>query len=299
MIKDMYDNVVESVMIDYHIHPNYSFDAQGSIEEFCEVAIQKGMREIAFTTHVDTDPATNDCFIRVKGEAIDVQSDKWIEDYESTIRSAGQKYAEDGLIVLMGAELDIYPGVCSNLPERFLSTDWDLIIGSMHLIDHLALSKKEDAELIYSRYDLEDLGQLYFSILEETIETSLVNVLGHLDLYRRYGEECFGESINEVWKPHIDTLARRMKKYNVGFEINTSSWRKGQLEPHPSKELIHNLVARGVDVITVGSDAHHPDIIGDGIEKAIALLHNCCSEIPTVFRHGKTHGKYVSPTAER
>lgn len=274
-------------MIDYHIHPDYSIDAKGSIDEYCRAAIQKGLREIAFTTHVDTDPATNDCIISVRGKLVDVRSHVWIEDYENSIRMASEKYSEQGLIVLMGAELDIYPDVTNNLPESFLSTEWDLVIGSMHLIDHLAISKMTDAKEIYSRYDLEDLGNLYYSLLKDTVETSMVNVIGHIDLYRRYGEDYYGEKIHDLWEPHIDALATKMMKYDVGFEINTSSWRKGQREPHPSKELMKSLVGRGVDIVTIGSDAHQPQHVGDGIGRAISLLNECCELTPSTFRKGK------------
>ncbi|MFW9919713.1 MAG: hypothetical protein ACFFED_08950, partial [Candidatus Thorarchaeota archaeon] len=159
--------------------------------------------------------------------------------------------------------------------------------------------KKEDAEVIYSRYTLEEMGNLYFSILQDTVETSMVNVLGHLDLYRRYGEDSYGRPIFDLWKPHIDDLAKKMLKYNVGFEVNTSSWRKGQVEPHPSKDLIQSLVSRGIDTITVGSDAHSPQMIGDGIDNAITLLRDCCNLVPSTFRRGKAYSKFDDMAPER
>lgn len=277
-------------MIDYHIHPEYSIDAQGSIDEFCQAAIRAGLREIAFTTHLDTDPLTNDCIVNVRGKEVDVQSRVWFEDYETSIRNAGDKYADEGLVVLMGAELDIYPDVASNLPEGFLSAGWDLIIGSAHLIDHLAISKKEDAAIIYSRYTAGELGDLYFSTLRDTVQTSLVNVLGHIDLYRRFGEQAYGDEIYELWKPHIIELAQKMNRYGVGFEINTSSWRKGQKEPHPSLEIICALTGNGVRVVTIGSDSHRPEDVGYGTRRAAHVLRDCCNLRPSTFRKGKVNG---------
>jgi histidinol-phosphatase (PHP family) len=270
-------------MFDYHVHSNYSFDAEGSIEDYCKAAVSKGIKEIAFTTHVDTDRETEDCIIRVKGETIDVWSRAWIEDYEQTIRDAADKYRDEGLVVLLGAELDIYPRVIDNLPNGFAETDWDLVIGSVHLINHQALSLKDEAEGIFSRHSVEELGSVYFSILLDTIETSVIDVLGHLDLYRRFGEAFYGPEIHELWKPHIDELANRMKKFDVGFEINTSSWRKGQSEPHPSTNLISALGERGISKITVGSDAHRPDQIGDGIQRATTLLYDLFKIKPRSF----------------
>ncbi|MDF1539989.1 MAG: histidinol-phosphatase [Candidatus Thorarchaeota archaeon] len=274
------------MMFDYHIHPNYSCDAEGSIDDFCQAAIAKGVREIAFTTHLDTDYKAEDCVVRVKEEMIDTHSGVWLEDYENTIRTAAERYLDDDLVVLLGAELDIYPGVIEKLPKGFTDVEWDLIIGSVHLIDHQAISLKEDAEEIFSKHSVEELGETYFSIVLDTIETSMINILGHLDLYRRFGEDFYGPQIHELWKPHTDELANRMKKFNVGFEVNTSSWRKGQHEPLPSINFIKALVERGVDTITVGSDAHSPNDVGADIDRALALLGNCCGIKPSRFRGG-------------
>ena len=274
-------------MFDYHIHPNYSIDAEGGIDDFCRAAITKGVKEIAFTTHLDTDRQTEDCIVRVKDEIIDVRSKVWIEDYEDAIRTAADKYRNENLVVLLGVELDIYPGVIESLPEGFLDVEWDLVIGSVHLIDHQAISLKNEAESIFSKHSVEELGEKYFSILLDTIETSVINILGHLDLYRRFGEDFYGFQIHELWKPHIDELADRMKKYNVGFEINTSSWRKGQQEPLPSSNFIEALVNRGVETITVGSDAHTPNDVGADVDRALNLLWSSCGVQPSRFQKGK------------
>ncbi len=278
-------------MIDYHVHPDYSIDAQGSIDEYCKKAVERGLKEIAFTTHVDTDPETDDCIVSVRGKTIDVRTSRWIEDYEYAIRAAEETYVEQGLTVLMGMELDIYPEVVNNLPESILSAEWDLVIGSMHLIDHLAISKRSDAALIFSRYTLEELGTLYYSTLQDTVETSIINVLGHIDLYRRYGNKFYGEEIDDLWKPYIDTLAEKMKKHDVGFEINTLPWRKGMAQPHPSPHLIEMLTGKGIKTVTLGSDSHFPEDIGSDIVKAARMLDERCGLKPSRFRKGNAVGR--------
>ena len=42
-------------MLDYHIHTTYSPDGQMSMETVCERAIEAGLKEIAFTDHIDMD----------------------------------------------------------------------------------------------------------------------------------------------------------------------------------------------------------------------------------------------------
>ena len=274
-------------MLDYHVHPNYSIDAEGSLEEFCKAALEKGLREIAFTTHLDSDPETDDCLVRVEGDLIDVRSSYWLEHYESSIRQMGDIYSEQGLEVRLGIEVDIYPGVEERLPERFNSTDFDIIIGSVHLIDHLAISAKDKASEIFSKYSLQEMGKRYFTTLEDSITSSFFDIIGHLDLYRRFGERHYGPGIRELWMPYLDRIASKMKKHNVGFEINTSPLRRGQNNTMPERALAKALSERGISTVIVGSDAHTPRNIGAGVVEAITLLKNLGYHSITQFDHRK------------
>ena len=274
-------------MLDYHVHPDYSIDAQGTLEEFCEAALKRGLREIAFTTHVDSDPETEDFFVVVEGKRVEVRDNAWLEHYENAIRTIGDFYEDRGLRVKLGVELDLYPGVTGNLPELFFRTDFDIVIGSVHLIDHKAISLESEAREVFSKYTMEEIGETYFSILIESIESSLVDVLGHLDIYRRYGESYYGDAIYSLWKPHLDELVEVMSKYRVGFEINTSSWRKGQKEQMPATQLLSALLDGGINVVTVGSDAHRPDHVGYGIDRAIDIITELGISGPSSFTNGK------------
>jgi len=261
-------------MFDYHIHPNYSIDAEGSIEEFCEMALSKGLQEIAFTTHLDTDNAGDDCFVNVKGKRVSTRSSVWLEDYEASIRSADDEYREKGLRVRLGVEVDYIREIDGALPENFHSTDFDIILGSMHLIDHIAISATGRAEAAFKKYSMEELGNKYYTLLQEAVESDLFDIVAHIDLYRRFGLEFYGEGIREIWRPHITSFAEAMKRHNVGFEINTSPLRKGQQQPMPEAAIVEELRKQGVTTVTVGSDAHQPQDVGSDLDRAYELLRN-------------------------
>ncbi len=288
-------NGSHNVMIDYHIHPDYSLDAKGNVNEFCEQALHIGLSEIAFTTHLDTD-GKDDCFVRVKGKKIDVQSSYWLEEYESSIQKANEKYQERGLKVLVGVEVDCYPGVEERLPERFYSTDFDIILGSVHLINHIAISDESRAPRIMETYSLDELSKEYYGVLIDSLELKLFDVIAHLDLYVRFGVEYYGEQINTVWKSFIPRLTQKMKKYDIGFEVNTSSWRRGKTEPMPSSEIISALLEAGIMNVTTGSDAHFPKDVGNGIERATRLLQQI--GFTNVSRYRKRH-LFQDPTKPR
>ncbi|MHA1862166.1 MAG: histidinol-phosphatase HisJ family protein [Candidatus Thorarchaeota archaeon] len=259
-------------MFDYHVHPNYSIDAEGSIEEFCEIALSRGLQEIAFTTHLDTDTVADDCYVNVKGKRVSTRSSVWLEDYEASIRSADDEYKEKGLRVRLGVEVDYIQDIDGALPESFHSTDFDVILGSMHLIDHIAISAKGRAEEAFRKYSMEELGNKYYTILLEAVESGLFDIVAHIDLYRRFGQKFYGDGIREIWKPHIVDFADAMKRHNMGFEVNTSPLRRGQSQPMPDVEIIKKLEKEGVSIVTVGSDAHCPQDVGADIERAFQLL---------------------------
>jgi len=274
-------------VFDYHIHPNYSIDAQGSIEEFCQSSLIKGLKEIAFTTHFDTDTIAEDCYVSVKGKRMDGLEGAWLEDYEATIRAAGDKYKEKGLKVLLGVEVDYISDVENILPEQFYSTDFDIILGSTHLIDHIAISAADRAPEAFRKYTVEELGDKYYTLLLDAIESELFDILSHLDLYRRFGQAFYGNEILEIWRPYINNLAASMRRHNVGFEINTSPLRNGQIQPMPDENIIKALKEAGVLTTTIGSDAHNPSDVGAGVGNAIQILKNIGFSSVTTFDHRK------------
>lgn len=279
----------DMLMIDYHIHPSYSADARGSVEEFCEAAVQKGLQEICFTTHLDADPVRQEDFVMLRGEKVSIYSPDWLEDYESSIRNAGDAFADQDLKVRLGVEVDLYPGVIDQLPEAFHSTHFDLIIGSVHLVDHKAISLKEEAIDIFREYGLSELGDHYYRLIIDSLESGLFDIVGHLDIYRRYGEEYYGEDIHALWEPHLEELVHSMKTCRVGFEINTSSWRRGLKEPMPASALIQALLKGGIDTVTVGSDAHTPEEVGSGIGRAISILQECGLQSISLYHRRVPH----------
>jgi len=280
-------------MFDYHVHPNYSIDAEGSIDEFCKIALERGLHEIAFTTHLDTDNEGDDCFVNVKGKRVDTRSSVWLEDYEASIRSADDEYKDRGLRVRLGVEVDYIQDIDGSLPERFYSTDFDIILGSVHLIDHIAISAEGRAENAFKKYSMEELGQKYYTHLIEAVESDLFDILAHIDLYRRYGLSFYGDGIREIWKPYIVELVNTMKRYNVGFEVNTSPLRRGQTQPMPEEEIISALKDRGVSIVTTGSDAHRPQYVGTGIERAIQLLRESGFSYISQFEERTAHKQSI------
>ena len=279
-------------MFDYHIHPNYSIDAEGSIDEFCEEALRKGLKEIAFTTHLDTDIVADDCYVLVNGKRISTRSSVWLEEYETSILEADDKYKHEGLRVRLGVEVDYIKDIDEALPERFHSTDFDIILGSMHLIDHIAISDSR-ANQVFKKYTIEELGHKYYSHLQEAVESDIFDIVAHIDLYRRFGQAYYGDGIRDIWKSHISDLATAMKRHKVGFEVNTSALRKGQDQPMPEASIIDKLRVEGVSTVTIGSDAHNPRDVGSDFATACILVKEAGFSHISLFEKRKVHKQKI------
>lgn len=284
-------------MIDLHIHPNYSIDAQGTLEEFCLSALKANLREICFTTHLDSAPTSSDGYVVVNGERLSVLDNRWLENYESSIRAAADSFKARGLTVLLGVEVDYYPGVAMNLPDRFHDTDFDMIMGSVHLIDGMQITTEAEAREAFEKLTLQQLGNRYYQLLVDCVETGLFNVIGHMDVYRRYGERFYGPDIHSIWPPYVKDLAASMRRQRVGFEVNTSSWRKGMEQPMPETSLIKALSKEGIKTVTIGSDSHNPNDVGAGSEKAARMIVDC--GFPTVSSFRKKRAVKLGPQGIR
>jgi histidinol-phosphatase (PHP family) len=283
-------------MIDYHVHPNYSIDAQGTLEEFCLSALRANLREICFTTHLDSEPTSSDGYVVVNGKRLGVLDNRWLEDYESKVRGAADSFRERGLTVLLGVEVDYFPGVAEALPDRFHDTGFDMIMGSVHLIDRMQITTEPEAQNAFAKLSIRQLGDRYYQLLTECAETGLFNVLGHMDVYRRYGEKFYGADIHSIWLSHVKQLAASMKRHHVGFEVNTSPWRRGMEQPMPETSLIKAMRKAGIKTVTIGSDAHNPNDVGAGVEKALSLIKECGFSSPSRFREKRAITLSIEPT---
>ena len=77
--------------------------------------------------------------------------------------------------------------------------------------------------------------------------------MAHFDLIKQPGAPVL-----ETNRKDVEEIIDLCRRKGVGFEINTSGFRKAIGEPYPAPEIIEILVDKGVLLIS-GSDAHAPE----------------------------------------
>lgn len=259
-------------MIDYHIHPDYSIDAEPfTMNQYCEKAVAIGLTHICFTSHCEFDETRSekDWFVRCRGEIVKMHPAKWLESYFEDAYKCRHIYSSYGLDVRIGIEAGYDLGLEEKIKKLLDEYPFDFVIGSVHCLDRIAISSQHESPEYYSVRTLEQAARAYYTTLAEAVKTSLFDVIGHVDIYRRHGTAAYGQQVDEIYREYIPKILQLMQHSGTGIELNTSSLSSGQGSFYPGIGIINEAVKLGIKYFTVGSDCHRIDELGRGVNEAI------------------------------
>ncbi|MEO0078673.1 MAG: histidinol-phosphatase HisJ family protein [candidate division WOR-3 bacterium] len=260
-------------MIDYHVHPDFSPDAQGTVEDFCAQAERIGLDGLCFTTHYEPDPVRADRErVVVAGQPRPVDSD-WPKVYLAAVNKARLRFPS--LVVQAGVEIGYEPGLEGVICDFLTRYQFDFVLGAVHCLDHVAITASD--ELDYCQRELVPLGgeavaRRYCRHLAAAANSQLFDCLAHVDIYRKYLQPLLGEPFVHAINDGMSEVLKQVARSGTGIEVNSSALRRGSDEPYPAKRLLVYAVEYGVRFFTIGSDAHRPDDLGTGLTAAQDLL---------------------------
>jgi len=274
-------------MVDYHVHPDFSHDAKGSVEDFCARAVELGLDEICFTTHYEPDPARSHIeHVCVEGRAQAVSSD-WPKAYLAAVEAAQEKFPR--VIVLAGVEVGYEPGLEGIISDFLGRCPFDFVLGAVHCLDSVCLTAGAELERFKAEYmqlGPECVAQRYLQNVQAAAGSQLFDCLAHLDIYRKYVEPLFDERFGNTIAAGLPDVLRLIARSGTGIEVNTSALRRGNPEPYPAAYILQLAARAGVTFFTVGSDAHRPADLGVGLDAAVKRLEDLGFK-PARFRRRK------------
>lgn len=264
-------------MFDLHIHTLHSVDSKQTIDEVCESAVQKGLQGIAICDHVDmwfseklnTPAAIRDC----------------IED----VRRARAAYG-DRLEILQGMEMAEYLYDPENADRILGLGDLDVILGSVHSV---AFEEIDDS---YSRIDFSSMPEekivrfmkKYFFHISEMIEKTDFDVLSHLTCPLRYINGKYKRNIDvQIFRKEILDIFSRIIEKDIPLEINTSGVGSFYDRYMPDTALIRTYQDMGGKLITLASDAHVPQNVGNAFSATKEMLQDIGFDGYCIFRKRK------------
>lgn len=229
--------------VDYHTHSNYSSDGSVSMEEMVLSGIEKGLKEIAITDHVDLDYPPVDYYI---GGEFD------FGQYQQERLALRQKYA-DKIHIVCGLEMGLQARSKEEIDAFFDEKALDFIIGSSHCVEFKDLY---DGSFFVGKPQKEAY-RIYFEAVYQCVKVfDCFDVYGHLDFVNRYGDYPNKTLNYQDYSDIIDEILTLLIQKGKGIEVNTSGFRYGLSAPHPQWPIIQRYRQLGGEIITTGSDAH-------------------------------------------
>jgi histidinol-phosphatase (PHP family) len=260
-------------LFDCHVHPDYSLDASGTIDEFCQKALKIGLKGICFTSHYDIDPERKDidAYMRVKGKVTPL-SEEVIKIYLEGIEEAKQKYEPLGLKVRSGLEVDYAPPIEEKLKEDLSKFKLDYILGAVHCLEHIAITSSEEVFLYLEKRTAQSLCDDYYGNLISGIKSGLFHSVAHLDGFKKYALGYYGEKLLKAERIWIGPVLQELKNRKIGIELNTGWFKKGTKKFFPDEYILKSATDLGINIIALGSDAHRLEELGLGLPEAVSHI---------------------------
>jgi histidinol-phosphatase (PHP family) len=270
-------------MVDFHVHSDYSIDAEGSVGEYVEAALEAGLSQICFTTHCDLDPLRleRDGKVKLKGNIVDVTSD-WLESYVDEVRQAARSCA-GRLKVLCGLEVGYVPGTEPLIEKTIGAFKFDYVLCGVHTLAGIDIVSPGECRDYFIRRSPGQVCEEYFASVRQAAASGLFDSIAHLDIYKKSGLAFHGEALNAAHQGFLEPALDEMARRSTCLEINSAALRKGLRYPYPSPDLLALARQAGVANVTLGSDCHKPADVACGLGTCIELARQSGFDEVAVF----------------
>ena len=240
---------------DTHTHTSFSADCDTEPEALVRAAVDAGLSSVTITDHYDFDVPYDD-------RAFDVDLDVYFD----VLNGLRLKY-RDKIKILTGLEVGQQPlgYVAKESDLKIKDRPFDYIIGSTHFIGRVdpyfgefykGLSKQE-------AYD-----RLLCEILDNISCGYDFDSIGHFDYVTRYGPYADKTMYYRDHSDLFDEIFKYLIREDKALEINTKSGTRVPGDP----DILKRYRELGGFLITLGSDAHKPELVGLAFDRFTELL---------------------------
>ena len=234
-----------------HLHSDYSVDADDTINDMCQKAIDLGLKGICFTEHLDMNP---------KDPAYDYFE---LNSYLQALTKAKTDF-ENELLVLGGVEFN-KPNCYPEKLKEVISSKFDVILASIHWMDEMMFGS---GDLVES-YATAKIFNKYYKLMLEMVKYGDFDILAHMDFPKRYvaGKVDITDNFEKI-KEILKVIIQK----DIVLEINTSSIRKGIKDCMPGREILSLYYDLGGNKVTLASDAHRVSEIAADFDFALEII---------------------------
>jgi histidinol-phosphatase (PHP family) len=192
--------------------------------------------------------------------------------YVDTAFALRERHAAE-LELLVGFETEALPvnGWAEKMRELRRSAAFDYIVGSVHSIGDtwIDLNVETSERAAEQNGGWEALRALYFDRLAELVATLKPEIVGHVDLIRRFEAPSF--RFGEHALAHAERVLEAALASGSALEVNAAPVRRGFGPAYPGPQVLARARVMGVPV-TLGDDSHGPDGVGVGLDACLEAI---------------------------
>jgi histidinol-phosphatase (PHP family) len=253
------------MLTDYHLHlRSDDTDAsaeehftQANVERYRAVAEDLGISELGVSEHV----------YRFT-QALEVWRHPFWERYAHDDLDSYCGFVREQTDLRLGIEADFVPGAEDRMANLLEARDFDYVIGSVHFMRDGAVDM-DDYSVWDSGQGADEIWRRYFQTIGEAAASGLFDVLAHPDLVKVWGgERPLPEGdLRRYYELAMDGIAES----GIAVEVSTAGLRKRVAELYPAPAFLSMALEAGAPV-ALSSDAHRPQDVGAGYDRALELL---------------------------
>ena len=240
-------------MFDFHMHTTVSYDGHNTPREMALAAKAAGLKTICFTDHLD--------YIRSCPDKMAYT----VEEYNA----AHDEVEVPGLTVLHGAEVGFTPWNKEIIDHDLSLRHYDFVIGSVHFVN-------EEDPYFPPYWQGKTVEFAERSFFEETLKCVQLHdnfdVLGHLTYISKTGAHPARRKVElDTYRDVVEEILKVLVAKGKGLEVNTSGIdRIGDFLP--SADYLRLFRGLGGEIVTIGSDAHAVNRVGQYAGRALEML---------------------------
>ncbi len=274
------DPQARDLPLDAHLHTDRSSDSDVPIDAYAAAAVERRIRELAITDHIDFHPGA-------PNHAPDLPA------REREVREAAERWAPHGVAIRYGLEVSYESTREAEIRDHLATHPYDFVIGSVHVAADSPYHISRVERWVEGK-SLDTIVAPYFAEVEAAARSGLFDTLGHLDFVKRYvatqvEPAAFAERLDLY-----DPILRALIESGTGLEVNTSGLRQAPRETYPGPAVVDRFRALGGERVAAGSDAHRMDWFAHGLEAGYRIAAEAGFEA-FAFRRGQDRVRIPLP----
>ncbi|HEY4392289.1 MAG TPA: histidinol-phosphatase HisJ [Paenibacillus sp.] len=253
------------MLIDYHTHHARCGHAIGTLEEYIQRGIEIGLSQIGVSDHMPLLHVNPQTYYPEMAMPMD-ELPRYVEE----AFELKQKYATS-IAVRVGLEADYIEGWENEIERTINNYPWDYVIGSVHFLGEWDVSDFRQVHHWEGR-DVFEVYRTYYDAVQKAARTGFYDIMGHLDVIKRFNYKPEQGREQEVIELEQLTLAA-VAEAGIAMELNASGLTKPCAEMFPSDRILKGAIGLGIP-LTVGSDAHDPMKLSENLDIARNALYD-------------------------